>query len=567
MSRRGIFNKEYTVNVLKRVCGTANRVFLAGLLFLAVQAGAQAQTGLLGSIAILPFSGGTADEGDGIAELFSMASGIMGNFRVMPRTSITRAAASEQEFQANSGMTSADTIVRLGNQFGAEFVMAGSITRVGSQNLLIVSIVKIDVIQQVAGDFLLYGTLDTLVRDRTLIQKMAENLVKMLRGQENGLDRLALLPVDFPAGGNEQEGDALAQLLSIYLLRRNAYAVYPRTKSLEQVQAEYQNQLGGATRDREAVVAGRGENPPFALSVVSRKIDTMNVFNASIMELEGGLQVRGRSEEYATLEDGMVAMEFLARELSGEKVSERERGRRTSSVAGTQAAEEAARKSAESWDKFLKSSGFAIHFFAGLGSSGSGKVEKQSDDLETLDKNEYIEGQTGGFIFPSVELRLWKYFGIQTGIYITSDYFEYMPASAQSPAKYDTLKTVQLPILARVTFKFLEEEAVDSALYATVFGGIALNMEVTSADALSLDPASQSFLIGAGGGWHIAGVEFGVGFLYNGDIGKGTATYKDVADPLSYQRGHAVFFVNIGYEIPFRRRIAKNALRDYYATY
>ena len=94
----------------------------------------------IGRIAILSFNGGSQDERDGIAELFSFTPQIMRNFTVIPRTTITKAIETEQSFQLSSGMTDADTMARLGNQFGANYVMAGSITSLGNSRLLIVSI-------------------------------------------------------------------------------------------------------------------------------------------------------------------------------------------------------------------------------------------------------------------------------------------------------------------------------------------------------------------------------------------------------------------------------------------
>jgi hypothetical protein len=207
-----------------------SRTLLAGLLFLTFTAGAYAQTGeRLGKIAILPFSGGTADEQEGIAELFSYTQEMMGSFNVIPRTTITNGVEQEQTFQAMSGMTNADTIALLGKQFGAEYVMAGSITSLGSKNLLIVSVIKIDIIRQVAGDYLVYDSLNTLNKDETILNAIAARLVKMTRevGAGQGLEMLALLPVQFSGGANVQEGDALAQLLAIYLLHAGKYAVYP----------------------------------------------------------------------------------------------------------------------------------------------------------------------------------------------------------------------------------------------------------------------------------------------------------------------------------------------------
>jgi hypothetical protein len=102
------------------------------------------------------------------------------------RTGITEAAQQEQSFQATSGMTDADTIAKLGNQFGADYVMAGSITALGSKKLLIVSIIKIDVIRQVAGVYLTYDSLSELSRDKSILNGMAAELVEMARSAGGG---------------------------------------------------------------------------------------------------------------------------------------------------------------------------------------------------------------------------------------------------------------------------------------------------------------------------------------------------------------------------------------------
>jgi hypothetical protein len=551
----GIIFLEKTMNVLKQVYGRANKIFLAGVLLLAVAAGISAQTGRLGQIAILPFSGGTASEREGIAELFSYTQVMMDSFGVMPRTSITRAAENEQAFQANSGMTSADTIARLGNQFGAEYVMAGSITQVGTQNLLIVSIVKIDVIRQVAGDFLLYDSLDALNRDGAILDRMAANLVKMAREQDDRVEKLALLPVEFTDGVNKQEGDALAQLLAIYLLRYNAYAVYPRTKTLDQVQSEYETQLGGATRGSEAVVAGRADNPPFVLSVVSRKIGTGTQFNAAIIDLEGGEQIAFKTEQYSDLQDGIDAIEFLARELSGQEVSARERGRRTSSIERSAAQARRTESWNNFWNTYFKNSGITFHALGGIMMTGTGSksVPKKETDTQnttpdaTKDEDKMGSVPSGSF-FLNAELRPWRYFGIQTGINIVGDFIEYIPSSSpDEPGTYDTLQTIQLPILARVSIP------LGDYFHLVGLGGVALNLNTMSSDAVSLEPASTSFIVGGGAGFRGKNFEFFVGFMYNGDIDEGTATYKSVPDPVSYQRGHGGIFFNLGYFVPFRK--------------
>jgi hypothetical protein len=93
--------------------------------------------------------------------------------------------------------------------------------------------------------------------------------------------------------------------------------VYPRTATLEQVQTEYQNQLSGITADEHVVDIGKGDNPGLVLSVAARRLGKQDMFNASIINLESGVQVAGRSENYNTLDDGIRTMENIARALTG----------------------------------------------------------------------------------------------------------------------------------------------------------------------------------------------------------------------------------------------------------
>jgi hypothetical protein len=92
--------------------------------------------------------------------------------------------------------------------------------------------------------------------------------------------------------------------------------VYPRTKSLEQVQAEWDNQLRGDTADNNIVRIGAGENPLYALACVARRLGEQTMFNASIINLKSGAQETGTSVNYKTINDGMEVMQTLARDLS-----------------------------------------------------------------------------------------------------------------------------------------------------------------------------------------------------------------------------------------------------------
>jgi hypothetical protein len=63
---------------------------------------------------------------------------------------------------------------------------------------------------------------------------------------------------------------------------------------------------------------GAGVNPKYVLSGAARKLGTtLNMFNASIINLETGIQETGKSVDYATIDDGINAIKKLAGELAG----------------------------------------------------------------------------------------------------------------------------------------------------------------------------------------------------------------------------------------------------------
>lgn len=94
--------------------------------------------------------------------------------------------------------------------------------------------------------------------------------------------------------------------------------MFPRTKTLEQVQAEYRNQLNGDTADDQAIAIGRGENPLLALSGAVRSLGAnRRMFNAAFINVESGVQERGDSANYNTIEEGVAAIRTLSAKLTG----------------------------------------------------------------------------------------------------------------------------------------------------------------------------------------------------------------------------------------------------------
>jgi TolB-like protein len=270
------------------------------------------------NLAILPFAGGAEGEGETIAELFSFEPALTGMFSPIPRTSINRAIRNEQRFQMTSGMTDPDTIADLGKQLGAQYVVAGNITKLGNRNLLIISILKIDELRQIAGDIQTYARVEE-IKDK--LPAMARNIITAAQVDSSRFEKLSVVPLE--RGGNIDSGvaDTLAQILSVYIIRSGKYRVYPRTATLEQVQAEYKTQLSGDTAEKNLVDMGKGDNPRFVLSIAARRLGNLNMFNASIINLESGVQVTGESENYNTLDDGIQVMEKLARQLAGGPVN------------------------------------------------------------------------------------------------------------------------------------------------------------------------------------------------------------------------------------------------------
>jgi cephalosporin hydroxylase len=278
------------------------------------------------NLAILPFTGGQGNEGETVAELFSFDAQINEVFNPIPRTSITRAINNEQRFQMSSGMTDADTIVAIGHQLGARYVVAGSITSIGKNNLLVISIMDIRNLQQIAGDYQTYP-IGRIQEIRGKLPGMATNIIRAIQENTDSVrEELVIVPVQLEGGADQRVADALAQLLAIHLIRSGKYAVFPRTQSLDQVIAEHNTQMSGVTADRNIIGIGHGRNPDLVLSVAARHLGSVNMFNAVIINLLTGAQVFGRSVDYQNLDDGMRAMETLSAYLTGttEQVTQRQ---------------------------------------------------------------------------------------------------------------------------------------------------------------------------------------------------------------------------------------------------
>jgi TolB-like protein len=457
------------------------RIFLAGVLMVVCALVAFAQNSK-SNMAVLAFTGGQGNEGEAVAELFSYDPQLIGRFGIMPRTSITRGVEKEYDFQKFSGIANAGTAAAIGEQLGAQYVMAGSITALGGQKLLVVAIIRIETVQQVAGDYLMYTTEEEL-RDK--VPGVVQNLLPMFDVDTSGMEKLAVPPVQLE-GTSERDADTLAQILSIALMRNKSYAIYPRTTSLDQVQQEFDTQKGVADY-RQAAQIGKGETPRLVLSVAARRLGTSDMFNASIIDMEYGTLINGTSEQYANMSDGITAMDVIARILSGQSVSAAEQRRRNAEITSTanreetaRRREEATRRRAEERERFNEKAGLVFAVQGGMSIISKDIIDKKifgepsSESEKDSDASTNESNRPGGFGFPLGALVGFQYswFSISTGLGWGLGY------GGPSQIKYTFL---QVPVLLKGDWNLVDSYGFN------LFAGMGYNIPVNATAALAVE--------------------------------------------------------------------------------
>jgi TolB-like protein len=307
------------------------RIIAPGLLFAAIAAFGQTKP----SLGILPFTGGSGRDGDTIANLFANSNILGREFMVVPRTSNVESIMREQEFQ-RVGLTDSDTIAELGKQMGAAYVVSGHIARFRDRNLLLISIISVEKMEQIAGDYREYNAIEEV---RRLLPSMAENIVTSVRQKifvlkPGSSDALAVLPLNIQDEDVEQnDAELLAQILLTEIANTHRYEVLPRTKTIETVMREQELQRSGLT-DRETMAAiGEATNAQYVLAGTITRLGSMNLFDVKVLHIRSGQQISGKDYEYQNLVDGIEIMKILARDVTGIS-EEEERARRDAEEKG-----------------------------------------------------------------------------------------------------------------------------------------------------------------------------------------------------------------------------------------
>jgi formylglycine-generating enzyme required for sulfatase activity len=226
----------------------------------------------------------------------------------------------EQRFQRNSGLTDVDTIFELGKALNADYVMAGFITKFDNLDLVIVSIMNVESLQQIAGNYEKYraGAIEEIAKK---IPDMAQKLAVAAKRDTKNLAGLAVPPFDLLNAGAKERQDAmvLAQILACDLANGGKYAVLPRTDNLEKVREEHRRQQDGTTDRDQIKRRDAGRNAQYVLSGSVERLGNLNTFGVQILDIEKGTVLSGSTaeEDYTTFAQGYELMQKIAVKLSG----------------------------------------------------------------------------------------------------------------------------------------------------------------------------------------------------------------------------------------------------------
>jgi TolB-like protein len=223
----------------------------------------------------------------------------------------------ELQFQ-RTGLTDSDTIAELGKQMNADYVVSGHIALLGDANLLLISIVSVETMEQIAGAYREYGPTEEIHR---LLPSMAANIVASFRQNASAQKQdaaLAVLPLNIQDQDIKQDdAELLALMLSIEIANIHRYRVLPRTRTIEDIMKEQEIQRSGLTSRESMAEIGKATNARYVLAGTITRLGNDNFFDAKILEIETGRRIAGQAKKYQNLDDGIEIMRILARDLTG----------------------------------------------------------------------------------------------------------------------------------------------------------------------------------------------------------------------------------------------------------
>jgi TolB-like protein len=173
---------------------------------------AQSQTNM--TLAIFPFTWVSEQEGDAIVSQLTRQAILRNAFEktTLITENTIKTIHFESQFQRNSGLTDADSIFELGKQLNAGYVVSGYITKFGDRNLIIVSILNVQSLQLIAGDYLTYSRLEELY---AMMPEIAKHLAEAVPRDTSKLAGLSVPPLKLLGDADANDAQVLAQILAI----------------------------------------------------------------------------------------------------------------------------------------------------------------------------------------------------------------------------------------------------------------------------------------------------------------------------------------------------------------
>lgn len=265
-------------------------------------------------LGILPFSGGSGDDGERIALFISSNIDVRDAFTVVPPNAEAKALMTELYFQSVS-YTDSDTAASLGRLINADFIISGHILHLNERNLIITTIIRVATFEQLAGDFREIRTVNDF---QPLLPDISSKMIAASRRDTAKLPALAIVPFNIANDTvNVPEAEIIFQILAVEIANTGKYAVLPRITTIFETLDELEYLSPGLPAEKEAEALGRSVNAGYILDVAVSGTEFGNKFAARIVRAEDGSITAENSQEYRNIDEGMRLMAELALSLAG----------------------------------------------------------------------------------------------------------------------------------------------------------------------------------------------------------------------------------------------------------
>ena len=114
-------------------------------------------------VAVLPFSSANEEEGDTLASIFANELSKRKVYRVLTRNSQMEKVMKELNFQRN-GLTDENTRIEIGRALNAQYILAGEVKRLGRNNILIVSMINVETLENKTGDNKSFRNIEDIIQ-------------------------------------------------------------------------------------------------------------------------------------------------------------------------------------------------------------------------------------------------------------------------------------------------------------------------------------------------------------------------------------------------------------------